>query len=153
MYTIWVYVSPGITIGCDLSKGQWWYIVLQKIYYRVDSRFAPSQWEMALLCSVSHWLRANLESALHYIPFTFLYPPLQRSWKGWILVSPCPSVHCPSIHLSVCGWNHVRSVSLTILVIFISCLHILSSNFRSCVTYKVFFKIQTFEGLANSLNL
>ena len=32
---------------------------------RVDSRFAPSQWEMALLCNdISHWLGASLESAL-----------------------------------------------------------------------------------------
>ena len=32
-------------------------------WYRVDSRFAPSQWETALLCNdVSHWLGANLES-------------------------------------------------------------------------------------------
>ena len=28
------------------------------------------------------------------------YSPLQRSWKGGILVSPCPSV-CPSVSLSV----------------------------------------------------
>ena len=33
--------------------------------YRADSRFAPSQWETALLCNdVSHWLGASLESAL-----------------------------------------------------------------------------------------
>ena len=33
----------------------------------VDSRFVPSQWEMVLLCNnVSHWLVANLESALYY---------------------------------------------------------------------------------------
>ena len=32
---------------------------------RVDSKFAPSQWETALLCNdVSHWMGANLESAL-----------------------------------------------------------------------------------------
>ena len=32
---------------------------------RADSRFAPSQWETSLLCNaVSHWLGANLESAL-----------------------------------------------------------------------------------------
>ena len=32
---------------------------------RTDSRFVPSQWETALLCNdVSHWLGANLESAL-----------------------------------------------------------------------------------------
>ena len=31
---------------------------------RADSRFAPSQWETALLCNgVSHWLGASLESA------------------------------------------------------------------------------------------
>ena len=34
--------------------------------YRADSRFAPSQWETALLCNdVSHWLGASLESALY----------------------------------------------------------------------------------------
>ena len=32
---------------------------------RADSRFAPSQWETALLCNnASHWLDTNLESAL-----------------------------------------------------------------------------------------
>ena len=32
---------------------------------RADSRLAPSQWETVLLCNaVSHWLGANLESAL-----------------------------------------------------------------------------------------
>ena len=37
-----------------------WYTI-----YRADSRFAPSQWETALLYNdVSHWLDANLESAL-----------------------------------------------------------------------------------------
>ena len=31
----------------------------------MDSRFTPSQWQMGLLCNdVSHWLGANLESAL-----------------------------------------------------------------------------------------
>ena len=33
-----------------------------------DSRFAPSQWETALLCNdVSHWLGASLESALNVL--------------------------------------------------------------------------------------
>ena len=37
------------------------------IKYRGDSRFATSQWEMALLCNdVFHWLGASLESALEY---------------------------------------------------------------------------------------
>ena len=37
-----------------------------KTNFRADSRFAPSQWEAALLCNnVSHWLSASLESALN----------------------------------------------------------------------------------------
>ena len=36
-----------------------------KYVYRVDSRLAPSQWEMLLQSNaISHWLGANLESAL-----------------------------------------------------------------------------------------
>ena len=42
-----------ITKSCGLS------------IYRADSRFVPSQWETALPCNdVSHWMGANLESAL-----------------------------------------------------------------------------------------
>ena len=44
-----------------------WPISFENFYqtwHRADSRFAPSQWEMALLCNNgSHWLGANLESA------------------------------------------------------------------------------------------
>ena len=39
------------------------------------------------------------------ISWLWLYPTLQRSWKGGVLVSPCPSVHLsirPSVCLSVC---------------------------------------------------
>ena len=36
---------------------------------RADSRFAPSQWETALLCNdVSHWLGTSLESPLQTCP-------------------------------------------------------------------------------------
>ena len=61
-----------------------------------------------------------------------LYPPLQRSWKGGILVSPCPSVRL---------WTEsLRSVSSTILIGSISYLHILSSTFRRCVACNARFK-------------
>ena len=44
-------------------------------YFRADSRFAPSQWDTALLCNdVSHWLGANLESAL------LLYCQIAHAW-------------------------------------------------------------------------
>ena len=37
-------------------------------HIRADSRFAPSQWETALLCNVvSHWLDTSLESAQHML--------------------------------------------------------------------------------------
>ena len=42
------------------------------------------------------------------------------------------------VRLSVCWQNRVRSVSSTILIGSISYLHILSSNFRRCVTCNVF---------------
>ena len=36
--------------------------------HRADSRFAPSQWETALLCNdVSHWLGASLESVVNIL--------------------------------------------------------------------------------------
>ena len=38
-------------------------------FHRADPRFAPSQWETALLCNdVSHWLGANLGSAISPAP-------------------------------------------------------------------------------------
>ena len=44
----------------------WQWLINQVINPRADSRFAPSQWETALLCNdVSHWLGTNLESALN----------------------------------------------------------------------------------------
>ena len=80
--------------------------------------------------------------------FVLFIPPASTKLKGGILVSPCPSVR-----LSVCGQNGVRSVSSTIVIGSISYLHILSSNFRRCVACNGCFKIQKLEILANSLNL
>ena len=58
-------------------------------------------------------------------------PPLQRSRKGGIQVS-----HCPSVHLSIRLWhNCVHSVTSTSLAGSISYLHILLSNFRRCVAW------------------
>ena len=45
-------------VFCSTGSLLWW------IMYRVDSRFASSQWKMVLLCNdVSHCLGTNLESA------------------------------------------------------------------------------------------
>ena len=54
---------------------QWW----------ADSRFAPNQWETELLCNdVSHWLGANLQSAL----FSDVLNKLQPTWnvRLWVLI-------------------------------------------------------------------
>ena len=51
---------------CPLMKGvcQHGHPIIKWAVRRADSRFAPSQWETALLCNdVSHWLGANLETA------------------------------------------------------------------------------------------
>ena len=43
---------------------------------RADSRLAPSQWETSLQSNaVSHWMDANLESALHMVWDVLLIPP------------------------------------------------------------------------------
>ena len=57
---------------------------LQNIH-RADSRFVPSQWETSLLCNhVSHWLGANLESALHCAPDSHLCPlPCSQATLCW----------------------------------------------------------------------
>ena len=40
--------------------------IIIRYIHRADSRFAPSQWETALLCKdVSHWLGVSLESVLY----------------------------------------------------------------------------------------
>ena len=46
---------------------------VHNIPYRADSRLVPSQWETSLQCNtVSHWLCANLESALSLYTQTWM---------------------------------------------------------------------------------
>ena len=60
-----------------------YYLQIISSYVRADSRFAPSQWETALLCNdVSRWLGANLESALYTENKTMLYV-MQSYLRGW----------------------------------------------------------------------
>ena len=39
-----------------------------------------------------------------------LYPPLQRSWKGGILVSPCPSVRLWTESCPLCIFNNTHRI-------------------------------------------
>ena len=147
-----------------VSHGRWH---IQLIFVQEDFVSEFESWRIftlgclwtaciVIVCAISVYLSLCLpvltsQWVMLYMPkylCIWLYPPLQRSWKGGILVSPCPSVR-----LSVCGQNRVRSVSSTILIGSISYLHILSSNFRRCVACNARFKIQKFESLAIFLNL
>ena len=58
-----------------------------RCHYRADFRFAPSQWETALLCNdVSHWLGASIESVLRYrIRIHKVYRYYFRSASGTLL--------------------------------------------------------------------
>ena len=47
---------------------------------------------------------------LFYLCLNSHYTPAQRSWRGGILDSPCPSV-CPSVRPSVCRRHGFRSIS------------------------------------------
>ena len=97
----------------------------------------------------SHYEDDQMVSRLSYLynvnPHTwkdrlFIIPSAQRSCRGvYWFHSVRPSV-CPP----VCPASCVSSVAATVLVGSISYLHILSSNFRRCVTYKVFCKILIF---------
>ena len=58
------------------------------IHTRADSRFAPSQWETALLCNdVSHWLGASLESALHTCSVLCFWLILLQFLTQWVRVT------------------------------------------------------------------
>ena len=52
----------------DKQSAWWLYLSNERQWCRADSRFAPSQWETALLCNdVLHWLGASPESALWWV--------------------------------------------------------------------------------------
>ena len=61
------------------------------IHYRLkaDSRLAPSQWETSLQSNVvSHWLGANLESALQTADYAFqsLFPSSHSLWSNLLQI-------------------------------------------------------------------
>ena len=92
------------------------------LWYRADSRLAPSQWETSLQSNaVSHWLGANLESALRYTA------PVCISLSGGVplmSVPPCLwACHRPiyhgrgEVHVSACVnvvYYHEEGISLNV---------------------------------------
>ena len=57
----------GFQLGSTESH-LFWNVHIGKVYNRTNSRLAPSQWETSLQSkAISHWLGANLESALYKV--------------------------------------------------------------------------------------
>ena len=83
----------GDKIGCETKP-----CILCR--HRADSGLAPSQWEMSLQSNaISHWLGANLESALHqlitktnHIHDIHYWPVLPWKWTSFCYFSP--AVYC-----------------------------------------------------------
>ena len=111
-----------------LSSSRWGIIGLQ---IRADSRLAPSQWKTSLQSNaVSHWLGANLESALHIITWCpagttpFQKPmmvPFWRKFCHWLHFSVQPAMtissKCGDFHLILClaGARRVEPKRLCII--------------------------------------
>ena len=78
------------------------YTLAQGNVSMADSRFAPSQWETALLCNdISHWLGANLESALWHL---FISTTTDRHF-AWLMEdsNPCWNDKEPIARSSLTG--------------------------------------------------
>ena len=118
------------------------YVVQAITHVQMTESLGRKFWQLAIIWNVC-WFIMD-EATQHNIQWNLLYALLEQSWKGGILVSRHPSVPlsvCPSVCPSICGQNCVCSVSSAILAGSILYLHILSGNFRWCVTCNVFSKI------------
>ena len=84
--------------------------------HRADSRFASSQWETALLCNdVSHWLDADLKSALQHVQTTIAFGRSPR-----VKIYPiCMHQGCDLIPLTwlTPHWTLISYVTLTWLTL------------------------------------
>ena len=81
--------------------------------YRAVSRFAPSQWETVLLCGdVSHWLGANLESALSLFYFLVANIPLTQRTSNLVLARQNVRIEPATTQLSTAPGLGPRSEEL-----------------------------------------
>ena len=118
---------PGAADRTPLSKpamsnprSSWVRNGIRAIKYSADSRLTPSQWETSLQSNTaSHWLDANLESALKYTPeFSLIdsdWPHqnssmslLQRRFD-WTAVQVSAWISVPGVH-SLPAYSRVAAV-------------------------------------------
>ena len=75
-------------------------LLIDVLNIQADSRFATRQWETALLCNdVSHWLDANLESAL-----IFNVKLAPGEWYRTLGYGPVNGLVLPGSHLCLSQW-------------------------------------------------
>ena len=84
----WELTNDTLMGWCESQIRESWYV---DIHHRDDSRFATSQWEMALLCNdVTHWLGTNLQnigtalSNQKYKPLTIIWHWVMKQWYWWL---------------------------------------------------------------------
>ena len=142
-FSVWKFTLVKNRIPCSAIK-------TRSIFSQIFTKDTPEVTRYGeiwgVFCGCSIWL-IFCRSSCNYTP---RFNEVDRGVYWYHLVRL--SVR-PSVRLSVCGQNRVRSVSSTILIGSISYLHILWSNLRKCVACNARFKIQKFEILANFLNL
>ena len=108
--TAWWYQTGGH--GWPQSPS-WYGNRLEEDIIRADFRFAPNQWEMALLWyDVSHWLGASLESALYNVRSTHWDPAIFHKyccftkhgvlWQIWL--GEVLGVHFWYVKILQCGY-------------------------------------------------
>ena len=121
----------------NLLKGPKWafsaqYLSLYSWHLRADSRFAPSQWGTSLQSnSVSHWLGANLLSALHLFNTTLCAPPKVPSELTCRVVNVVtPRVQKP---LSVLKFNSSWNSTLYKTVSLNEWIRYFVRNFKGCL--------------------
>ena len=110
-------------------------VLVRQDLYRADSRFAPSQWEMALLCNdVSHLLGASLESTLSIPSCHSAYSLFDDNNMIYVLFNVMPMIlgFDKSIWCSLMCWWVIRlghlQPSCQHMVFSIIVIHILEFN-------------------------
>ena len=90
-----------VIIHCNVERG-----CNCLLYYRADSRLAPSQWDTSLQSNaVSHWLGANLETVL----VLYSLQGLQESWD--VLVGDIVSATTPGVRRFSVPHSNIRGRS------------------------------------------
>ena len=96
------FIMPCCLLVAPVSRVGLWFLQGQSLVF----------FQLMLIEGVSLYHLHQVHSVL-YSEYHFncsLYPPLQRSWKGGILVSPCPSVRLWTESCPLCIFNNTHRI-------------------------------------------